>query len=396
MEQYKLTNKQARRFILLKHGLIGEYKFNGKEGIKEFVRQAGCIQFDPIDVCGKNGELVLQSRVKYFTKRMLYELLYEERALMDYYDKNLAIIGTCDWKYTKRIREYFKNHSRSQKEVDAVADRIIEMIREKGPLCSKDIDLGKKVDWYWSNNTNLSRVALETMYFRGDLVIHHKKGTIKYYALTEDYLPEEVFRAEDPLTEEIEYIKWNILRRISAVGLLWNRPSDAWLFIRNMKAQDRNRAFTELFKEKKIIELSVENIKDRLYCLEADRNLLEEIINEPVLKDRTEFIAPLDNMLWDRKLVKALFCFDYKWEIYIPQAERKYGYYVLPILSGDALIGRIEMINDRKNRCLQVKNIWLENGVRPTKKLKGSLKRTINKFAGFNDCSKIEYINFLP
>ena len=71
-----LTNKQARQFILLKHGLLGAHKFIGKQGALEFVRQAGCIQFDPVDSCGKNAELTLQSRVKNFTKQTLSELLY--------------------------------------------------------------------------------------------------------------------------------------------------------------------------------------------------------------------------------------------------------------------------------------------------------------------------------
>jgi uncharacterized protein YcaQ len=75
------TNRQARRFMLLKHGLIDNYKFIGKEGVLAFVHQAGCIQYDPIDVCGKNAELVLQSRLKGFIKQMLYSLLYEDRSL---------------------------------------------------------------------------------------------------------------------------------------------------------------------------------------------------------------------------------------------------------------------------------------------------------------------------
>ena len=76
-----LTNKQARQFILLKHGLLGAHKFIGKQGALEFVRQAGCIQFDPVDSCGKNAELTLQSRVKNFTKQTLSELLYTDRSL---------------------------------------------------------------------------------------------------------------------------------------------------------------------------------------------------------------------------------------------------------------------------------------------------------------------------
>lgn len=91
------TNRQARQFLLLWHGLLGPYRFVGKTGALEFVRQAGCIQFDPVDACGKNAELTLQSRVKGFTKAMLGELLYADRALVDYPDKNLAILPVEDW-----------------------------------------------------------------------------------------------------------------------------------------------------------------------------------------------------------------------------------------------------------------------------------------------------------
>ena len=97
-----LTIEEARNFILLKQGLLGEYRFTGKQGALDYVRQAGCIQFDPVDACGKNAELTLQSRVKGFTKQTLYELLYEDRSLVDYPDKNISIIPAEDWPYFER------------------------------------------------------------------------------------------------------------------------------------------------------------------------------------------------------------------------------------------------------------------------------------------------------
>lgn len=391
MEEYILTKRQARRFILLKQGLLGRYTYIGKDGICAFVNQAGCIQFDPIDVCGKNAELVLQSRIKGFSKQMLYDLLYKDRKLIDYFDKNLAIMDIHDWKYFGRIREGYRNSGRGREEVDAVVNQIKDMIRQRGPVCSKDFDLGKRIDWYWSNNTKLSRVALETMYYRGDLIIHHKKGAVKYYALAEDYIPNEILKAEDPCKEELEHMKWRVLRRISAVGLLWNRPSDAWLNIADMKSEERNQIFHQLLQEKKILEISVENMNEKLYCLASDVILIEDVISESDFTGRTEFLAPLDCMLWDRKLIKAIFDFEYKWEIYTPQKERLFGYYILPILSEERFIGRAEIINDRKKKCLVVENIWLEVGVKQTKKLTENLERCIKRFATFNDCKDFSY-----
>jgi uncharacterized protein YcaQ len=390
MDNLTLTKKQARQFILMKQGLIGDYKFIGKEGVLEFVRQAGCIQYDPIDVCGKNAELVLQARVKGFTKKMLYDLLYQERQLIDYFDKNLAILEVSDWPYLSRIREANKQGGRGREEVDKIEEEVKAIIAEKTAVCSKDIGFDEKVDWYWSS-TKLSRAALETLYFRGDLIIHHKKGTIKYYALAKDHIAKELLEAQEPYPSEIEHLKWRVLRRISAVGLLWNKPSDAWLAIWNMKTQERNEVFQELRKEDKIREITVEGCKDKFYCLTKDIALLKEAISVGKRKNRTELIAPLDSMLWDRKLIKELFDFDYKWEIYTPEDQRKYGYYVLPILSGESLIGRTEVIADSKNKVLIVKNIWFEKNGKPTKKIVTELDRCYQRFMKFHELKDIHY-----
>lgn len=371
--------------MLLKHGLVDNYKFIGKQGVLDFVRQAGCIQYDPIDVCGKNAELVLQSRVKGFTKQMLYSLLYEDRALLDYFDKNLAIIKTEDWQYFWRYREAHRIGGKSQSEVNAVCEEIKDIIRNQGAVSSADIGFNDKVNWYWSD-TKLSRAALETMYFRGDLVVHHKKGTIKYYDLAENCIDAKLLNAPNPHLDELDHQKWRVLRRIGSVGLLWNKPSDAWLNIWGLKSTERNEIFKQLLAEKKILEVTVDGIKDRLYCLSTDRKLLEIVLQKPKFKARCELIAPLDNMLWDRRLIKLLFDFEYKWEIYTPESQRKFGYYVLPLLYGDEFIGRVEAVCDRKKKTLQVKNIWYEEGIKLTKKLQNAISNSLCNLARFNDC----------
>jgi hypothetical protein len=104
-----------------------------------------------------------------------------------------------------------------------------------------------------------------------------------------------------------------------------------------------------------------------------------------------EFLAPLDPLLWDKTLVAALWDFHYSWEIYTPASKRQYGCYTLPVLWGSDFIGRIEAVTDLKCRTLRVKNIWLEPGVRQTKKLQLSLDRALRRFASFNDCTTVEF-----
>ncbi|WP_341281256.1 crosslink repair DNA glycosylase YcaQ family protein [Paenibacillus sp. FSL H8-0537] len=389
----QLTNLQARQFLLLKHGLLGEYQFTGKQGVMDFVRQVSCIQYDPIDVCGKNAELVLQSRIKEFTKNMLDELLYKDRLLIDYPDKNLAIIPVEDWSYFERYRNAARQHAKRYPEMEALTEQVRVYIQNHGALSSNDLKLDGNFSWqsviHWSGGSNTSRSVLEQMYSTGELIIHHKKGTRKYYDIAGKYIQPNLLNAPEPLEGELEHYKWRVLRRIGAVGLLWNRASDAWLNIWGLKAEQRNEVFRHLLHEGRIIAVVVEQMKDILYCRAEDLPLIEAVLQNPAPKLRCELIAPLDNFLWDRKLINELFGFDYTWEIYTPAIKRKFGYYVLPLLYGESLIGRAEVIAERKSGTLVVKNIWYENGIKPTKQLRTALKNCFQNFALFNGCETI-------
>jgi len=389
MKSVKLTNKQARQFILLKQGLMGKYKFSKEKGVCDYIKQAGCIQFDPIDICGKNAELVLQSRVEGFSKEMLDKLLYTDRKLIDYFDKNMSIFSIDDWRYFARLRTYYNTYGRSMDKVNGAVGKIKSIIKERGYVSSKDIDLNEKVDWSW-NPTTLSRAALETMYFRGELILHHKKGSIKHYALAKDHISQEILNAVDPNLTDEEHIEWRVLRRIGAVGMLWNKPSDVLLGIDGLKAANRKLVFKKLLKEEKIIEIIIEDIPDFFYCLSADRPLIEMVLLGKEYECRTEFIAALDNMMWDRKLIKEIFNFEYKWEIYTPIHKRKYSYYVLPVLSGDRFIGRIEIINDKKLKQLIVRNLWFEDDIEKHDIYIKSIKVCLKRFSEFNKCETIK------
>lgn len=384
MREYHLTNKQARTFLLLKHGLLGDYRFEGKDGIMIFIQQAGCIQFDPIDVCGRNPDLVLFSRIKKYNKQMLYDLLYKERKLVDYFDKNLAIFPIVDWPYFERERARHRLNEYSKNEIAEVRQSIKSKIKQEGPLNSSNLDIHHKVNWYW-NDTSLSRASLEHMYFTGELAIHHKKGTFKFYDLIEHCLPSHLLKQKEPHELEHDYFKWQVKRRIHSIGLLWNRASDAWLNIHSFKAKDRIDIFSELIEEEKIVKVIVENIQFPLYCDIQDIGLLDYTLTNPKLKKRCEFLAPLDNLMWDRKLIKAIFAFEYKWEIYTPIVDRKYGHYVLPILYGDNFIGRIEPIYDKKTKTLKVNNIWYEPHVHETAVIKSAIDKTVQRLLKFNN-----------
>ena len=389
-----ITPDQARQFILLKQGLLGRHRFAGKDGAYQYVRQAGCIQYDPVDVCGRNAELTLQSRVKGFTKRMLDDLLYRDRLLVDYADKELSIWPSEDWPYFASYRERSMALGKTFSGIPELEEEAIRHIRANGPVSSDSLPLEGTVFWHssmhwsghWHKESPAARSVLEQLYTDGVLLIHHKSGTRKFYDLAEKYLPADLLAAPDPCPDESARLDWRVLRRIGAVGLLWNRRSDAWLGI-SMAAEERDAAFARLEKAGRITPVRVEGLRFPLYVLNTDLPLLESVRSgQADCKARLEFLAPLDPMLWDRKLIEALFGFQYSWEIYTPASKRKYGYYVLPVLYGDRLVGRIEPKTDRKANSLTVQNIWFEPGVRQTKTLSGMIDKAVCRLARFNGC----------
>ena len=389
-----LTRDQAKSFILSRQGLLGQHRFIGKEGAYEYVRQAGCIQYDPVDVCGKNAELTLQSRVKGFRKKMLESLLYKDHLLVDYADKELSIWPCEDWPYFAPYRERSKKQGASFQGIPELEEQAIAYIRKNGPVSSDTLPIEGKIFWHssmhwsghWHQESPAARSVLEQLYTDGTLLIHHKKGTRKFYDLTEKYLPDTLLNIPNPCKTDKEFTQWRIKRRIGAIGMLWNKRSDAWLGI-NMTTEQREEAFEALEKNGEIRPIRIEGIKPTFYIKSEDQPRLEAVQKDEIdTKPRLEFLAPLDPMLWDRKLIEVIWNFHYSWEIYTPADKRKYGYYVLPMLCGENLIGRIETAADRKNNQLLVKNIWYEPGVRQTKKLDHAIDIAVRRLARFNEC----------
>lgn len=383
--------QSLRRFLLYKHGLIGPYRFIGMEGMLSYIRQCGCIQFDPIDRCGINACLVLQSRIKGFTPSLLQKALYQDRTLLDYFDKNLAILPMENWPQYAFLRDEKRREKRSTEEINAISDQVLAFVHEKGYASSAELPFKEQVDWYW-NPTTLNRAALEKLYASGDLVIHHKEGKRKVYALSSDMVPTEIFSCPPSFENEYEERKNRLLYRVGAVGLLGMGPSDAYLML-GFKTPERNRAFNELIKEGKIAVVEAEG--QSYYIRAEDKPLLQKLaslsLDDPLLSPRMEVLAPLDCMLWDRKLVEKIFSFSYRWEIYTPKEHRKYGYYVLPLLYGDRFIGRIEPVADRRTQTLHIQNVFWEEGFLLNETQQALLEQCMQRLACQNDCKMVSW-----
>lgn len=388
MQSISITEAQARRFLLMHQRLWPPYQLKGKSDIYEFVRHVNCIQFDPLNIVGHNQELVLQSRVNGFQRSMLQQLLYEDRRLIDGWDKCMSIYCLEDWPFFRRLREKAEQSHQSQP-VYAVRSQIRDEIIRRGPLSSAELDYSETVDWAWAP-TRLARAALESMYFWGELIIHHKVHTRKVYDLAAHHLPESLLTAAEPNLSHEAYCDWVIHRRIGGIGLVWNKAGDTWLGLGWLKSADRTQSLARLLREGQIAEVFVEGVNVPLYIRSTDIACLEKAMEADHSTPQASILAPLDNLLWDRKLLKQLFHFDYCWEVYKPAAERAYGYYVLPVLYGDRFVARFDPGYDKKSGALIIRNWWWEPGIRRTRKLEAALARCFRRFSKYLNAVTIE------
>jgi uncharacterized protein YcaQ len=389
MKKLNLTNRQARRFLLAHQSLWPPRQLRGKEDLLDYINRVGCIQFDPLNIAGNNPELVLQSRISKFNPGMLKELLYVDRALVDGWDKNMSIYPVEDWPYFHRRREAIRGNSdQSYQAVHSILPQVRQALQERGPLSSIDLDFDQNVEWSWAP-TRLARAALESMYDWGELVIHHKVHTRRVYDFASHHISPALLTSPDPNESEAQYHDWYLHRRIGSIGLAWNRAGDAWLGMYGMKSPERKSAFERLIERELLMEVAVEGIEASFYMRSEDKETLDRMLSIAAPAPRATVLAPLDNLLWDRRLVRALFDFYYIWEVYKPAVERQFGYYVLPILYGDRFVARFEPGRDKESGGLIIKNWWWEEGIRPSKTMQTALMRCFKRFLHFLEADRL-------
>lgn len=389
----EITKSQARQFLLAHQGLVSPYQFKGKRGMLTYIRRVGCVQYDPLYIAGKNAELVLQARVAGFTSKMLAESLYKERTLIDGWDKLASIYAVEDWPYFRRWRDSVRQSSPARiSSVHSALVGVRALFKKRGPLSSLDIELNEKVDggWDWAGSSRLARAVLDNMYLWGELVVHHRVHTRKIYDFAHRHLPKELLKAADPNKTEEQYQDWHVLRRIRSVGMMWNRSLGAWYGMSAINSKQRTLALGRLLDQGKLSKVQVEGIKEPLYLCTQDKRLLNQTMKKSGPSPRAMVMAPLDNLLWDRQLLRDLFNFDYLWEVYVPAEKRRYGYYVLPILYGDRFIARFEPEREKTRGVMTIKNWWWEKDITPNQQMKSDLVECLQRFLGFLNVSGIE------
>jgi uncharacterized protein len=390
----KVTAEAARRFLVARHALAPARSLEGgPDAVLAVFRRLGSIQFDPLAVAGRTHDLVLHARVAEYDPAWC-DLLYERREIFEAYNKGLSLvsIGELPWFRVTSSR----NASRTLAENADVAARVLERIRTQGPLSSLDFEgeRGGTTDWF-GVPTNTVRAVLEAYAVTGVLGLARRDGNRRYYDVVERLLPADVLAREIPLREQLRH---KLLSRYRAHGLLGvGGGGDIFGGIGPAKPDPRLPGYPgrtalreELVATGELVPVEVEDVRGKRFVLRADVDLLERPPEPP---PSVAFLPPFDALVWDRGLLGSLFEFEYVWELFLPPAKRRWGWYVLPILFGDRLVGRIEPRIDRAGGLVQVVGLWWEDGFAPgrTEGFVDAMRDALRAYLRFASATRIEW-----
>ncbi|MBI5649716.1 MAG: YcaQ family DNA glycosylase [Chloroflexi bacterium] len=392
----QVTPIQARRLALTKQLLAGARPRANTNGILKVVRDLGCLQVDPISVVARSHQIVLWSRLGAFDRAALDQLLWRDHKLFEFWAHCASIVPTEDYPlHSAMMRGYAKGDSPWSRRVrawvktnDALRRAILKKIRDDGALLSRALteDGIEPADWVstgWTSGRNISRM-LDYLWMTGKLMIAGREGIQKIWDLTERVLPAWTPREKWNERAVVEHAAQRSLR---ALGIASPRQIQNH-FIRG-RYPNLNRALTDLEKANQIERVQIADWKGEWFIHADDAPLLNRAF-EP----RTTLLSPFDNLICDRARTKLLFDFDYTIEIYTPASKRKFGYYVLPILHGDQLIGRIDPKMDRENNRLIINAIYAERDA--PRDAGRAIAQTIEDFANFLGAREIVYSRRVP
>jgi uncharacterized protein YcaQ len=363
----EVAKEDARRFLIARQLLAPARSLTGgREAVLEVLRRLGSIQLDPVDVAGRSHDLVLHARIRDYDRSWCDDL-YERREIVEAYNKGLSLVVASEFAWFRVRRS-----ARWQKVLDDnqdVAKRVLKRIRADGPLSSRDFERksGPTKDWFGAP-VNAVRAVLDAYARIGVLGITKREGNHRQYDLPERFLPAEVLAHKLTLHEQLRH---KMLSRYRAHGLVGASGHGEGIFEflgpanpdpRYPGFPGRNALREELVELGELIPVEVEGVAGKRYVVRDDLELLEKPPEPP---PSVAFISPYDAFVWDRKLLGSLFDFDYVSELYIPPHKRRWGWYVLPIVFRDRLVGRIEPRIDAAEDTVQVLALWWENGFEP-------------------------------
>ena len=368
MPPLHISAEHARRFLVRRHLIAPPRALPAApESVLEVVERLGSLQFDPLEVPGaRNHDLVLHARIAGYRRTWCEQWLYgPDRRLIELYNKSLNMVPLHELPHYRVTWERWGSQVQNGilKEQADVAEAILRRLATDGPLSTAAFsEHGHAVDWWWAP-TRASRAVMEALFVGGRIGISRREGNRRYYDLMERLVPAELLKLRE---SEEDGMTRRLLSRFRATGMTTPVGTQAEVMYSAGTTAERVRRTERLVSDGELLPIEVETLKGPRYIVAAERSILDATAEPASLgQPGVTFLAPLDPLVWDRRLLRALWDFDYLWEVYVPGPRRKWGYYVLPLLFGARLVGRIEPRIDRKTKKLAILGIWFEPHVSP-------------------------------
>jgi len=378
-----ITNTQARQLFLSCQGLSTSPR--GKltnDGLLEMITRLGFVQVDSINTVARAHHMILFARNQTYRPHQLTHLLEKQRSLFEHWTHDAAVVPTIFYPYWRhrfhRDAENLRRRWRKWRRegFEETLSAILDMVARTGPTRARDI--GSKANkgtgwWDW----HPEKTALEFHWRTGNLAISGRDGFQKIYDLAQNVIP-EIYRTDQ--VSENQFLEWACHAALTRLGTA--TPGEIAAFWGLLTAKEAASWCQKQISNGVLIDVLIApSDGGRPNKALAFSNLPDQLSTLPEPPERVRILSPFDPLIRDRKRCLRLFGFDYRIEVFVPQAKRHYGYYVFPLLQGQRFIGRIDM--KRIDDALVVAGLWLEPGVKMSKGRKAALEAELNRYRRF-------------
>lgn len=381
-----ISPNAARRLFLGAQGLLADPTRKATSTtLAKLIDQMGFVQLDSINYVERAHHLTLGSRLDAYQHEPFAHLLETKRHLFEHWTHDASAIPTAWFQHWKPRFKRYEDKLRSRpwwmQRIGTKPDKVLEVVRERiareGPLRSQDFEHDRKGQaagwWDWKPQ----KAALEFLWFTGELMVARREKFQKVYDLTERVLPNHASLTHP---SEAEHIEWACRTAFERLVIATPKEiADFWHAITLAQARGWCEQAVNSGEIVAVMIAATNGEKPRTSFALSDWQTRLRKLPEP--PDRIRLLSPFDPVIRDRARVLRLFRFDYRFEAFVPEPQRKYGYYVLPILEEDRLVGRISPKFQRDQGVLEVQQVYWEPSVRVTKIQRQKLEEALQRLA---------------
>lgn len=380
-----IDNRSARRLWLNSHGL--REAPTGSLDVHGIIATLGFVQLDTIQNVVRAHHHIIWSRNQNYREPMLDKLFGGDRTVFEHFTHDASILPMDFYPMWRRqFRRLGDRVSRSSFYRNKMDDQslldIKDRIRAEGPLSTQAFDtkiVGKKEMW----SRPPHKLALDHMWYSGELTTSHRKNFRKYYDLADRVIPPEIYKQD--LSDEAQ-VNW--LCHAALDRMNFGTLGEIQKFWAAVDAKEVKAWFADAGDQ--LTAVKIETAEGGWVDALAPVNIEERLSENLAPVSRIRILNPFDPVIRDRSRLDRLFGFTYRNEMFVPAAKRQWGYYVYPLLEGDRFVGRIDLKADRKGGTLRVENLWVEPGVKWTRQRSDKLESELRRFARFAGLDKLE------